>query len=517
MLEFRILGPVTMMRDGRPVDVPQQARTVLAQLLLAEERAVSTDRLMDAVWGERVPSSARAAMHNLVAALRRALGEDADMLTTQPPGYALRYGSRATFDLQAFEAEIDNGRRALESANPGQAEAMLSTALARWQGDALADLAYESWATPVAERLEELRLAAAELRIEAMLALGQSTKAIGEIRSLLVAHPLRESLHAQLLRGLMSAGRRSEALDAYRDWYGLTTSDLGLEPSRELRDLQRSLLEDDPSPPRGRHSRSVLLAASSPTGLRRILGLASALGGGETGHELILLLTTDPVERGVTADQALHAAGAELSEIADGLLARSATIVSSETIVGALRIARHQDVDLVLVDGHGVYPAEFPSGPCNVAVLASWPYADGRTLTGPVLVPFGGADDEWSALEIAAWLARANGVPLLISGAQRDGEDPSGMLATAALLVQRYAGAKTLSILSEPGADGVVRAAAGAGLVILSAERAGSDTVREDIVSRSPAPVMLVRDGMRPSGLAPADTITRFSWSMRAS
>ena len=134
-----------------------------------------------------------------------------------------------------------------------------------------------------------------------------------------------------------------------------------------------------------------------------------------------------------------------------------------------------------------------------------------------VLVPFGGADDEWSALEIAAWLARANGVPLLISGAQRDGEDPSGMLATAALLVQRYAGAKTLSILSEPGADGVVRAAAGAGLVILSAERAGSDTVREDIVSRSPAPVMLVRDGMRPSGLAPADTITRFSWSMRAS
>ena len=111
MLEFRILGPVTMMRDGRPVNVPQQARTVLAQLLLAEERAVSTDRLMDALWGERVPSSARAAMHNLVAALRRALGEDADMLTTQPPGYALRYGSRATFDLQEFEAEIDQGRQ----------------------------------------------------------------------------------------------------------------------------------------------------------------------------------------------------------------------------------------------------------------------------------------------------------------------------------------------------------------------------------------------------------------------
>ena len=158
----------------------------------------------------------------------------------------------------------------------------------------------------------------------------------------------------------MSAGRRSEALDAYRDWYGLTTSELGLEPSRELRDLQRSLLEDEPSPPRGRHSRSVLLAASSPTGLRRILGLASALGGGETGHELILLLTTDPAERGVAADQALHAAGAELSEIADGLLARSAAIVSSETIVGALRIARHQDVDLVLVDGHGVYPGALP-------------------------------------------------------------------------------------------------------------------------------------------------------------
>ena len=251
MLEFRILGPVAMMRDGRPVDVPQQARTVLAQLLLAEERAVSTDRLMDALWGERVPLTARAAMHNLVAALRRALGEDADMLTTQAPGYALRYGSRATFDLQEFEAEIDQGRSALESANPGQAEAMLSTALARWQGDALADLAYESWATPVAERLEELRIVAAELRIEAMLALGQSTKAIGETRSLLVAHPLRESLHAHLLRGLMSAGRRSEALDAYRDWYGLTTSELGLEPSRELRDLQHSLLEDEPSPPRG--------------------------------------------------------------------------------------------------------------------------------------------------------------------------------------------------------------------------------------------------------------------------
>jgi DNA-binding SARP family transcriptional activator len=241
-VEFRLLGRLEVVDDGRVVPVERQrARAVLAFLLLHANEPVSADRLIDEVWGPEPPKSAAASLQNYVSHLRKALGRD--VLTTEPSGYLLRVDPER-FDLARFERLVADARRIAE---PRERADKLRAALALWRGPALDDLAFESFAQPAIRRLEEQRLEAIEERIDADLACGRSAELVGELEGLIEHHPLRERLRGQLMRALYAAGRQADALAAYRDTRRTLREELGLDPSDELRELEQAILRHDPA------------------------------------------------------------------------------------------------------------------------------------------------------------------------------------------------------------------------------------------------------------------------------
>jgi DNA-binding SARP family transcriptional activator len=240
-MEFRVLGRLEVVEDGRVVPVERQrARAVLAFLLLRGNETVSGERLIDEIWGPEPPKSAAASLQNYVSHLRKALGRD--VLVTEPGGYLLRVDPER-FDLARFERLVADARRSA----PRDRADKLRAALALWRGPALEDLAFESFAQPEIRRLEELRLEAVEERIDAELACGGGAELVTELESLAAEHPLRERLRGQLMRALYADGRQAEALDAYRDARRMLRDELGLEPSAELRELEQAILRQDPS------------------------------------------------------------------------------------------------------------------------------------------------------------------------------------------------------------------------------------------------------------------------------
>jgi hypothetical protein len=181
--------------------------------------------------------------------------------------------------------------------------------------------------------------------------------------------------------------------------------------------------------------------------------------------------------------------------------------VSDDPAVDAARIARHQDVDLILMAAR---PAERGEAPCDAAALVNQ-----RTLTdGPVLVPFGAAEDEWAALELGAWLAAAHGRGLRLAGSA----ESSGLLATASLIVQRATGVSAEPLLVEHGAKGMLEAALGCSMLVLGlpSEGDGLGEERQQLADQATIPVLAVRGGARPGGMAPSHTVTRFRWSLGA-
>jgi peptide/nickel transport system substrate-binding protein len=243
-LEFRILGPLEAARGDGPLELPAgKPRALLAVLLLSHGEVVSVDRLVDELWGERPPPTAAKNVQGYVARLRRVLGDGA--LQTQPPGYALRIES---LDATRFQALVEEARHE----EPAAAAPRLAEALALWRGPPLADFAYEPFAQDEIRRLEELRLSALEDRGEADLALGQHEEVISELESLAREHPLRERLQGLRLIALYRCGRQAEALEAYRTTRRRLVDELGVEPGPELKELERRILEQDPSlePPR---------------------------------------------------------------------------------------------------------------------------------------------------------------------------------------------------------------------------------------------------------------------------
>jgi DNA-binding SARP family transcriptional activator len=241
-MEFRVLGRLEVVEDGRVVPVERQrARAVLAFLLLHANEPVSGERLIDEVWGPEPPKSAAASLQNYVSHLRKAVGRD--VLVTEAGGYMLRVDPER-FDLARFERLVADARRATD---PRDRAERLRAALALWRGPALEDLAFEAFAQPEIRRLEELRLEAVEERIDAELASGEGAGLVGELERLIEEHPLRERLRGQLMRALYTAGRQADALDAYRDARRLLQDELGLDPSDELRRLEKAILRHDPS------------------------------------------------------------------------------------------------------------------------------------------------------------------------------------------------------------------------------------------------------------------------------
>ncbi len=239
-MEIRLLGPLEV-RDGDGViSLPRrQQRALLAALALRAGEVVSTDRLVADLWGEHAPASATGSLQNTVSALRKLLGRH--VLVTQAPGYRLAVG-RDAVDSHRFEGLLKEAREA----EPATRARLLGEALELWRGPALADLEEEDFARLAAARLDELRVTAQEERIDAELELGRHAALVGELEQLVTMHPLRERLRGQLMLALYRCGRQAEALEVYRAARLALADELGLDPSRELQELERRVLRQDP-------------------------------------------------------------------------------------------------------------------------------------------------------------------------------------------------------------------------------------------------------------------------------
>jgi DNA-binding SARP family transcriptional activator len=239
VLEYRILGPVEVAAETGPLPLGgQKQRALLALLLLNAGSVVSTDRIIDELWGELPPKTASSSLQNLVSRLRRLLGAEAVVM--KPPGYVL-VATREQIDASRFERLVVEARRA----EAGERALKLRDALALWRGPALADCAFEAFAQADIRRLEELRLDALEERVEADLELGSGAELVGEIESLVASHPLRERLRGQLMVALYRAGRQAEALQVYHDARRALVDELGIEPGALLQRLYRLILRQD--------------------------------------------------------------------------------------------------------------------------------------------------------------------------------------------------------------------------------------------------------------------------------
>ena len=245
MLEFRILGPFEVVEQQRPVLLggPKQ-RALLAILLLRRGEAVSSDRLIDQLWGERPPATAAKTLQGYVSHLRKALGNE--VLLTRGGGYLL-VASPGQVDAERFEALVADARHALADGDAAGARELLDSALGLWRGEPLADLAYEPFAQGEVARLKEARLAVLEDRIDADLALGHHRGLVGELEALVGVHPHSERLLGQLMLGLYRSGRQADALDAYRRGRQALDDELGLEPGPQLRALEQRILTHDPA------------------------------------------------------------------------------------------------------------------------------------------------------------------------------------------------------------------------------------------------------------------------------
>jgi ABC-type transport system substrate-binding protein/DNA-binding SARP family transcriptional activator len=251
--EFGILGPLEVCRSGRavPLGGPRQ-RAVLALLLLEANRVVSLDRLAEDVWGGHPPDGWVTTVQIYVSHLRQALepgrarGAAGEVLVTRNPGYLLRVNGEQ-LDAARFQDGFAAGRAALEAGRPAEAADTLRTALGLWRSGVLADLADYAFTRPEAARLEELRLAAVEARVDADLALGRHDALAAELDQLAGEHPLRERPHGQLILALYRCGRQGDALAAYRRARDLLAGELGIDPAEPLRRLHASVLAQDPA------------------------------------------------------------------------------------------------------------------------------------------------------------------------------------------------------------------------------------------------------------------------------
>jgi DNA-binding SARP family transcriptional activator len=252
--EFRVLGSLEALADGTPVKLGgSRPRAVLAVLLLHSGQVVSTSLLIDEVWAKDPPDTAANVLQRCVSQLRKELGRDT--IETREPGYLLRV-DHDSLDLQRFERLASDGTELLERGRAEDAAVLLGESLALWRGPALADVADEGMLRRAAARLDELRLVALERRIEADLVCGRHTELVGELEELAAEYPLRERPRALQMLALYRCGRQADALAAYRTARGTLVEELGIEPGSELQELERAILQHDPSlelePARGR-------------------------------------------------------------------------------------------------------------------------------------------------------------------------------------------------------------------------------------------------------------------------
>ena len=284
-MEFRILGPIEVVEGGRQL-TPRRAkqRALLTVLLLHPNEVVTTDTLVDALWGETPPETADSALHGHVSALRKLLG--AERIETRPHGYLLHVGPHE-LDAERGETLLAHAR---DIRNPAPRVELLREVLGLWRGEPLGDVRDETFARSEIARLEELRASALEERIEAELELGEHARLLPELDRLVRLHPLRERLRAQLMLALYRNGRQSDALHAYQEGRKLLSAELGIDPGAALQTLERQILAQDRAldparpaiqlqPRQERKTVTVLIAEytaltpTDPEDLERLVGL----------------------------------------------------------------------------------------------------------------------------------------------------------------------------------------------------------------------------------------------------
>jgi DNA-binding SARP family transcriptional activator len=523
-VEFRILGPLEVVKGGKTIRLGgARQRTVLAVLLANANRPVSVHQLIDALWGTSPPRAAENALQYHVSQLRKLLG-NGETIVTRDPGYLIRVAPD-DLDLARFERLVEEA----EQASPAQAARLLSEALDLWRGPPLADLAGEEFAQSEIRRLEDVRLTALERRLEADLALGRYAELVPELEALVREYPLRERFRAALMRALYGAGRQAEALTLYRQTRETLVEELGIEPSPALQELEQAILRQDPALAPERDAlppeRAILVIGGDEDRLDDLLAIAEPLARRPT-RELILA-------RFLASDDGLSDASALLArrrvELArQGVSCRVAAYTTPEPGTDAALVATEQDVDLILVEaspglletGHpdDVLGVILERGPCDVAVLTG----NRVSAEGTVVTPFGGVEHDWSAIELAAWLAASFETTLRLLGTEADPalgrRDASRLLARASLLVQQMIGIVTEPVLIPAGDRGVIEATRDARLLVLGLSdrwRAeGIGPVRLAVARGAHAPTLFVRRGLRPGGLAPSETMTRFTWTL---
>ena len=346
-MRFAILGPLQVHDGITPLSLGGgHQRKLLALLLLHANQPVSSDRLIEELWGGRPPETAAKALQGLVSQLRKQLGTAT--VETVSGGYLVRVDD-GDLDALRFEQLLHDARR-LENAD---ALAALHEALSLWRGPALADFAYDDFARGQIERLEELRVTCIERRIALELALGRHDDLVPELEVLVREHPLRERLRHQLMLALYRSGRQAEALEAYGDARKVLRDELGLDPGDDLRELQKAILAHDPAiaaPPR----------AAEPAGDRRRRHRGRVLILGGTGALVVAAAI-------VGAVALRHGGGARKVIVPNNSVARiDAKLARVASYVG---VGRRPTA--LAVDAHGVWVVNADDGTVNELDLAT--------------------------------------------------------------------------------------------------------------------------------------------------
>lgn len=527
MLEFRILGPLSVVDDGRPVVLGgSRRRATLALLLLGANRVVPIERMADELYGGSPPVTALTQVQRQISDLRKLLGPMT--IETRSPGYMMRL-ERKQFDLAMFEDLCHDGVNALAGGDAALAADRLQQALALWRGPPLVDMTYESFARAPMERLEELRLSAIEKRIDADLALGRHAEVIPELEELVAEHPLREQFRAQLMLALYRSARQAEALDTFRHARETLVGELGIEPAPALQRLERQILAQDAAldapqlvlhRPRTGPPGAVLVAATDESGLAMASAMAEPLA---SRREVILARLLDDESELERAAASLRA-----RSVAVGAGVRAAAFVSADPAADLVRLATGYEVELAVAVAHdelddvplpAVLVELLSDSPADVA-LAAGPAVDWREGTG-IYVPFGGSEHDWAALELAAWLATAAEVPLRLVGQRADPargrRDASRLLANASLAVQRLVGVMSEPLLVEASAGALVAVVEQATVVVAGISvrwRVDGIGAARRLLLRSGGPTLIVHAGPTPGGLAPVESRTRYTWTI---
>jgi hypothetical protein len=396
----------------------------------------------------------------------------------------------------------------------------------------LSDFVYEPFAQAAIGRLSELQANALEERISAELALGRHRGVVHELESLVAAHPLREGLRGLLMLALYRSGRQADALETYNEARRVLVDELGIDPSPALQELQRAILNHEPglewaetassgsaAEPPIAPTRSIL-AVSTSDGLPRLAEVAWRLAAAAP-HEVIAVRLVD-----AASTASLPAASAEVDEVRAELLARevaarATAFTTADVAADVTRLAGEHFIDLLLLTGRGPLDEEvvaiLEQVPCDVAIVLGPPLRP-----GPIVVPFGGAEHDWAALELAAWLARGTDARVRVLGTAADEStgkrDASRLLAAASLAVQQLIGLSCEPVLLPAGPAPITAAADDAGALVLALperwRREGLGATRSEVLRDTSAPVFVVRRGVRPGGLTPPEGLTRYTWSL---